>query len=157
GGTGRLRDIWPAGSTYVCLDNDPRKLGRFRSQETDGSALVADARQLPFPDHTVDVIMSVAMSHHLPDDVLDGFLAEADRVLRPSGAFIFFDAVVRPKRWLSRLLWRYDRGAFPRFADDIEARLNNHFHLGHREEYTWAHHYVIWVGHPVETVSTTAA
>jgi SAM-dependent methyltransferase len=48
-----------------------------------------DAREMPYADGEFDVLLSLeAISHYLD---VDGFLAEAARVLRPGGAFVVSD------------------------------------------------------------------
>lgn len=49
----------------------------------------ADA--LPYPDASVDVVLSSLMLHHLPDDVRVPVLREARRVLRPGGRLHLLD------------------------------------------------------------------
>ncbi len=44
-----------------------------------------DAEELPFPDETFDVVLSVESCHHYPS--LPRFLCEVERVLRPGGSF----------------------------------------------------------------------
>ena len=46
-----------------------------------------EAAQLPFPDHSFDLIFGHAVLHHLPD--LDACFGEFMRVLRPGGAIAF--------------------------------------------------------------------
>jgi len=57
-----------------------------------------DAQKLPFPDHSLDVVINVEASHCYPD--FPGFLAGVARVLRPGGHLLYADF---------------------RFADEVEA------------------------------------
>jgi ubiquinone/menaquinone biosynthesis C-methylase UbiE len=59
----------------------------------------ADARELPFPDESFDVVMSFIMLHHVMD--WEKALAEAARVLRPGGRLLGFDLLANPPmHWL---------------------------------------------------------
>jgi SAM-dependent methyltransferase len=56
----------------------------------------ADARETGFPDRSFDVVISVEAVSHMLD--VDGFLAEAARVLRPAGRLIISDGNNRRHR-----------------------------------------------------------
>ena len=59
----------------------------------------ADSRQLPFPDESFDAVLSFIMLHHVID--WEKALAEAVRVLRPSGRLLGFDLLAsRPMHFL---------------------------------------------------------
>jgi ubiquinone/menaquinone biosynthesis C-methylase UbiE len=71
-----------------------------------------DARQVPFTDHSLDLVVSTLSLHHWSDPV--GALNEVVRVLRPGGAFLVFDLrrdMVAPA-WL--LIWFVTRCIVPR-------------------------------------------
>jgi SAM-dependent methyltransferase len=148
GGTGRLAAIWPPTTRYVCLDPDQAKLRRLGERRRGGLAVVASGDRLPFGDASADAILMVAVSHHLDDELFARALREARRVLRPHGRFIYFDAVWNPRHLVGRLIWRYDRGAFPRPLADLNQRLLLQFTLHERERYVGVHDYCVWVGAP---------
>ncbi len=70
------------------------------------------------------------------------------RALRPSGHLLFVDAVWAPRRVAGRLLWRYDRGAFPRTPEALQAMLALGFDPVREQRYAYLHDYLIWVGAP---------
>ncbi|WP_024544610.1 class I SAM-dependent methyltransferase [Picosynechococcus sp. NKBG15041c] len=51
--------------------------------------IVADAKHLPWPNHSFDVIMSNSLIHHLPDPL--PCFREMARLLKPQGAIILRD------------------------------------------------------------------
>jgi ubiquinone/menaquinone biosynthesis C-methylase UbiE len=121
-GTGTCRRLVPPSGRYVWLDNDPRKLRAFRARQPSATAVLGDAARIGLRDKSVDVILCVAVSHHLQDGELRDLLAECARVCR--GKLIFLDAVKQSASRLSRWMWKYE------------------------EQYAVLHHYVLWVGRP---------
>src|SRR5690349_17527993 len=73
------------GATFVGLDPDPSVLElAARKAERQGAALRLErgyADALPWPDGSVDRVLSSFMFHHLPPDQQRAMLAEAHRVL----------------------------------------------------------------------------
>lgn len=111
---------------YVCLDLERPKLERFRRFRQSGLAVQADATRCPFRGGTVDAVVCAKVAHHLDDPELASMVSELARILTPSGTLLFADAV-RSDRWMSRILWRIDRGAHPRREQAIEEALRAHF------------------------------
>jgi ubiquinone/menaquinone biosynthesis C-methylase UbiE len=73
----------------VGLDPDPKALARARHKAERAALVVrfdqgfADA--MPYPDASIDRVLSSLMFHHLPSDVKKGTLREIRRVLKPDG------------------------------------------------------------------------
>jgi ubiquinone/menaquinone biosynthesis C-methylase UbiE len=92
GGTGRAVRALDRPERIV-LDASGRMLRRVPD---DVGAVQGDARQLPFPDGSVDAVLIVDAFHHLPEP--GRVLADAARVLRPGGVLVvqeFDPATVR--------------------------------------------------------------
>ena len=68
---------------------------RERVPSAEHAGVVADARQLPFAAGAFDAIMVLGVVGYLPD--LDGFLAQAARLLRPGGRLICDVGVPQPR------------------------------------------------------------
>lgn len=84
GGYGRLSAPLGTRHRVVLLDISPEMLGEARGRCAGDVALVeGDARRLPFPDETFDVVIALDLLVHLPG--LSGGLSELARVLRPGG------------------------------------------------------------------------
>ena len=94
GGTG-VYAVWLAelGHEVSLLDLVPSHVARARERSGAAGVVVdcveGDARALPWPDDTFDVVMVMGALYHLPDqaDRL-ACLREALRVLRPAGALV---------------------------------------------------------------------
>ncbi len=54
--------------------------------------------QLPFPDHSFDVVFSTLMMHHLPAPLKRQGLAEIARVLKPGGRLVIADFTHKKER-----------------------------------------------------------
>ena len=145
GGTGMVRGLWPPTCTYVCLDIDMLKLQGFLNRHPDGIALVADAARTPLESGSVDVVLCTFLSHHIPDELLTQLISESMRVLKNTGKFIFIDAIWEPTRWAGRLLWKYDRGSYPRTAETLYSAISNHCAIIHWEHFAVYHEYVLCV------------
>lgn len=146
GGTGIWRRLWPADKSYICLDIDRQKLQGVTRKYRNDMPLLGDATELPIATDSVDVIMCTAVSHHLSDTSFDRLIAESARVLKPTGTFIFLDAVWEPKRWAGRLLWKYDRGSYPHEAGYLLAAISTYYQVTHSEEYAIYHKYLLCIG-----------
>lgn len=77
---------------------------------------------------TFDVVMAIAVLHHLTDDEADMLFAGAAKVLRPGGRVVTLDcAFVEGQHPVARLLARLDRGKFVRSPEGYEQLARRHF------------------------------
>lgn len=143
-GTGNYVDLLPPGARYVWLDNDPQKLVGFRAKYPFEAAVLGDASRMPV--RAVDYAMSVTVSHHLTDDELDSFLHSLARICRRG--FVFLDALAQPQSLVSRLLWRYDRGSYPRTPETLRGFLERYFVVETEERYRVYHSYLLCLATP---------
>ncbi len=65
--------------TAIGLDEAPDLLGQARDRV---AAVCGSAGQLPFRDHSIDVVICSQLLHHFPDDDLAPILTELNRVAR---------------------------------------------------------------------------
>jgi demethylmenaquinone methyltransferase / 2-methoxy-6-polyprenyl-1,4-benzoquinol methylase len=79
-----------------------------------------DARALPFADDRFDVVMASYGLHELPTVVRAAAIAEAARVLRPSGRLLVVDIDAPPRR--SRLFDTYMRAVEKPHAREVVGR-----------------------------------
>jgi SAM-dependent methyltransferase len=116
-GNGRF-GVWNAGAVALMVGSDPATL--YGDAARDQVALAqADSRRLPFGEAAFDKALSVDVLEHFPLDVIDSYLAEQARVLRPGGRFAAFSNTrersrLQPLVDLSRRLgrWFVRRGVY---------------------------------------------
>lgn len=90
GATSYGADIFPPGHGFV-------DAARIRDSEVGRRLVCADARALPFPDNTFDIVTTIGMLEHIPDRVARrDIIRDALRVLRPDGVALVLFA---PNRW----------------------------------------------------------
>src|SRR5579859_4154810 len=145
GGTGKGRRLWSSQSSYICLDNDPVKLSPLVRNPAQGSGLLADATRMPLGSGVFDVVVCCLVSHHISDLRFPFLLAECMRVLKKTGVFLFVDPVWDSTRPVGRLLWRYDRGSYPRRVAQLDSNLSQCGSILHREEFTTLHRFVLYL------------
>ena len=152
--SGRVLDVGSAsgqiglglGIRPICLDIDFLPLSDRRRRGTLDLAVQGDAARLPFVRKSFDLTLCTAVSHHLDDDTLLPALAEIGRVT--SGTFLFFDATRNDSRWLSRSLWRFDRGRHPRTEGQLLGTLERLFHPRTVAGFAVFHQYLLFIGTP---------
>ncbi len=140
-GTGKAWTRSDGAACYVGLDLDLQKLIRLRSRHGAARVVCADAGSLPVRAGAFDLVMIALVSHHLENGALRAVLGEVARVCR--GLVVIMDAVEVPSRPLSRLLWRYDLGAYPRERAALLAEIERMFEVEHLEEFSVLHRYVL--------------
>jgi len=146
GGTGTMRRLWPAHSKYICMDIEMPKLQGFRAKASDGLAVLCDATNMPFRDGFADSLICTSVAHHLTDDMLEIVLRESFRVLKPGGQLFFLDPIADPGRPIGRMIWKLDRGSYPRAADTLRSALDRRFKVVHWEQFAVYHAYVFAIG-----------
>jgi ubiquinone/menaquinone biosynthesis C-methylase UbiE len=146
GGTGSLKRYCSPRHRYVCLDIEWEKLQGFRGKFSEGDGIWGDATRLPIAHRSVDTAICMFVAHHLNDDLLPTMLSEVDRTLRPGGRVILVDPVMDPQRMAGRILWKLDRGSFPRTVSTLRRTMQQRFAIEHWDEFAVWHHYVLGIG-----------
>ncbi|HEV7771469.1 MAG TPA: class I SAM-dependent methyltransferase [Solirubrobacterales bacterium] len=115
-GTGVNLDLYPgAVGDLVLAEPDPHMAKRLRARAAElgrtVEVLEAPAEQLPLADHSFDTVVGTLVLCTVPDP--EAALAEAARILRPGGRFLFIEHVraedASLARWQDRLEkpWRF--------------------------------------------------
>lgn len=102
--------VWNAKRVRLMVGADPATL--FADQALTSVALAkADARKLPFAEGSFDKVFCIDVLEHFPLEVIDAYMAETARVLRPGGRFLAFSntrdksalqPLVNLSRWIGR-------------------------------------------------------
>lgn len=145
-GTGPYRSLLPETARYIWLDIDAGKLKVFQHRRMLPPAVLGDATRLCLHDHSVDYALCIALSHHLSNQQLSCLFSELARIVREK--IIFLDALDRPDSLVSRLLWKYDDGSFPRSAAALIAAIEAQFEIEQTEKYKIQHHYLLCIARP---------
>ncbi len=108
-GNGRFA-VWNADLVKTMVGNDPATM--FADAAITSIELTqADSRNLPFADNVFDKAFSLDVLEHFPIDVIDAYLAEQARVLKPGGRFLAMSntrekstlqPLVNLSRWIGR-------------------------------------------------------
>ena len=150
-GTGLNLSVFPDTAKYLWLDNDSEKYQGFRQRNgLDYIALLGDATAMGLSDQSVDYVTCTAVTHHLTDVQLASFMRETARVARKK--LILIDGLATD-RWISKLMWRYDRGSNPRTEHKLLEAIKTAFTIEHCESFAIYHRYLIVVATPLGNVN----
>ena len=154
GGTGNFGTAIPPTATYICLDNDWQKHKGFKRKWPSALAIQGDATNICLDNKSVDYALCVSLTHHLTDEQAPILFRELSRVIKCK--LVFLDAVQCKNSKISTLLWRYDRGAYPRSAQTLKMMIERHFEIEQIEQYTIQHSYILCKAKPKESNSHVA-
>jgi hypothetical protein len=59
---------------------------------------------------------------------------------------ILLDPVLNRRRLAGQLLWKFDRGSYPRTEEDLHKKLESRFKIIHWEKFAIYHEYVFGIG-----------
>lgn len=128
-GTGLLLDYLPRDVDYVGFDLNPEYIDHAKRRHgARGRFICARVGELKAADGELDLVVALALLHHLDDDDAARLLRDAARMLRPGGAFVSIDAVFHPGQgFVSRALALADRGASVRTPEAYRRLIGQHF------------------------------
>ncbi|PKR79171.1 class I SAM-dependent methyltransferase [Halalkalibacillus sediminis] len=104
---------------YIGLDTDLDRIGYSRKKYPQYQFKPLHGYQLPLPNNSVDIIMIVAVLHHIPVEKIDHYITEFRRVLKNENSEVI---VLEPcllnkkclKNWVMKKL---DKGEFIQHED----------------------------------------
>lgn len=147
-GTGLYLPAFPPSAHYLWLDLDRDKLRGFQARyQHTKPTMLSDGTQIGLRTKSVDYATCIAVLHHLDDHQLSQFVAEVARVVRKG--VIILDPLAT-EAWISRMLWKYDRGSFPRTAHQLVTAFAQHFELEQMTTFKVYHQYVLFRARPIK-------
>jgi SAM-dependent methyltransferase len=120
----------PNNIDYHGFDAEPNYIATARARHGNRGSFAVRAVSPDAVDDigTFDVVMSLAVLHHLTDEEADTLFASAAKVLRPGGRVITLDcAYVKGQNPIARMLAALDRGKYVRNPDGYVALARRHF------------------------------
>lgn len=122
--TGNIASLFNR-SDYTGVDTNPASIESAKRKYRSDSHifLCIDFTRGELPSHSFDYVLLSHTLHHLPNEMVERFCAEAARILRPGGQLVILD-MERPSRsepLIRRLYHRLDRGQYFRTKDEAVA------------------------------------
>lgn len=104
---------------YCGIDLDSKRIQFAKRLFPHHTFMVFDGKRIPVPDQTIDLILIVAVLHHISNELVKDYLHEFRRVLKPGGNL----AVIEPylcqeNRFSNWFMTRYDDGNYIRNEKD---------------------------------------
>jgi ubiquinone/menaquinone biosynthesis C-methylase UbiE len=150
GGTGAMQELFSPDAMYICLDIDPLKLRGYRNKHSQSRAILGDATAAPVKSGSADLVVCKFLAHHIPDDNVGTLLKECYRMLKPDGTLLFVEPLRNDRRLRSRLLWKYDRGSFPRTLEEVRRMVEKGGRIVEGDSFACIHQYIIYLAKPSE-------
>ena len=145
-GTGLYVGCAPSSARYVWFDHDRAKLRGFWFRHGRSTpAILGDATRIGLSDKSVDYAMCTNLMHHLSDVELSSLMGELARVTRRR--VLLLDPLADAS-WVGQLLWKYDRGSYPRTRTRLLAAVSDAFEVERTREFARFHRYLLLVATP---------
>ena len=100
GGTGANLPYYPEGANITFIEPDAHMLRKLRRNivwhKRDATIVQQGGESLPFADASFDTVVTTLVLCMVRD--ADAVVREARRVLKPGGAFLFYEHVISPRR-----------------------------------------------------------
>ena len=118
-GPGELLAHIPAGVQYTGVDLNALYIARARERYGSRAVFhVGDASRLGLQEHRYDLVLAIAVLHHLDDEQAARLMRDAGALLKQSGRFVSLDAVYTQRQNpIARAIIDRDRGRHVRDAE----------------------------------------
>ncbi|MGZ7442391.1 class I SAM-dependent methyltransferase [Paenibacillus sp. TH7-28] len=117
-GTGANSCMSPV-DKYYGIDVNLKRIEFAKRLFKNHTFMVFDGKRIQIPDQTVDLILIVAVLHHIPNELISHYLHEFRRVLKPEGNVAVIEPYLSQKsRFNNWFMTRFDDGNYIRNEDD---------------------------------------
>lgn len=104
---------------YYGIDPDANRIRFAKRLYPNHMFMVFDKYQIPMPDQSVDLILIVAVLHHISDEQITDYLHEISRVLKPEGKIIAIEPYLCRNHKLNNwFMSQYDDGEYLRYENN---------------------------------------
>ncbi len=103
--------------SYTGIELMPDYAALAAKRNPKGKILVMDATKMTFPARSFDLILFLAVWHHMDDKVVRNSLNNAERVLKPGGVVLVAEPIFTLGHWYSTMMLKRDRGGYIRSRD----------------------------------------
>ncbi|WP_416367216.1 class I SAM-dependent methyltransferase [Paenibacillus sanfengchensis] len=104
---------------YTGIDLDVKRIQFAKQLFPHHTFMVFDGNQIPLPNQRVDFILIVAVLHHIPNELINKYLQEFQRILKPDGNLVIIEPYYCQKHKFSNwFMNRYDDGNYIRNEED---------------------------------------
>jgi SAM-dependent methyltransferase len=128
-GVGSARDLFAGDYTGIDIN---REYIRAARQKYQGNFFAMNAADLSFAPSTFDDAVSIATAHHLTDEEL-GLMIRKSLIVAPSIHIIDAILPISSKDWFKYVLFRMDRGRYPRTFDELSDIVSRHARIEHHQ------------------------
>lgn len=148
-GTGAFRDCLPG--SYYGLDINENYIEEMQRNGIE-NVMVGDATALPYEDRFFDVVFSIGVLHHLPEELRKKMLTEIFRVCKNDGCFLLIDGIIPTdkKNIIGYVLAKLDRGKYKMRIEDFKTMFdiysNERITISYKHCKIFPHEYVIVIG-----------
>ncbi len=125
-GTGEFSVFFPP-EKYIGIDIDLENI-KYASSHYKGNFLVADAKNMLFPDNSFSNVLVIGVFHHLSDQDCQLVLAEIKRVLKPQGRLLIMEDTI-DKNMLSKIINYFDQGKYIRKKEEWKRIFSELWHI----------------------------
>ncbi|MCU0653130.1 MAG: class I SAM-dependent methyltransferase [Candidatus Pacebacteria bacterium] len=107
-GNGRFYPFFKeAGAVYAGIDNSEKLIAIAKEKYPEADFTVGDVLKIPFGENEFDMMISMAVLHHIPSkSYREQFFKEAWRVLKPGGFLVVAVWDLRPQALLRAKQWK---------------------------------------------------
>jgi len=104
---------------YLGIEPDRNRVFLARRLYPNHKFEVFDEQKIPIDNSSIDYIFVIAVLHHIPDELIQSYLLEFERILKPEGKIIVMEPYLCKERKLNNrfMIW-YDDGKYIRSEHD---------------------------------------